>query len=110
MIARITSDKVTLPEADKPTAIKVDDADVDAELLRLKDHAVTAEALQSPRRKITSEYSFTSRRRGTTHYYTIRACNCTACVFWTHSSSGPQYGFEATRTICADSCDITTIE
>jgi hypothetical protein len=48
MIARITSDKVTLPEADKPTAIKVDDADVDAELLRLKDHAVTAEALQSP--------------------------------------------------------------
>jgi hypothetical protein len=25
MIARITSDKVTLPEADKPTAIKVDD-------------------------------------------------------------------------------------
>jgi hypothetical protein len=43
MIARITSDKVTLPEADKPTAIKVDDADVDAELLRLKDHAVTAE-------------------------------------------------------------------
>jgi hypothetical protein len=47
MIARITSDKVTLPEADKPTAIKVDDADVDAELLRLKDHAVTA-ALQSP--------------------------------------------------------------
>jgi hypothetical protein len=46
MIARITN--VTLPEADKPTAIKVDDADVDAELLRLKDHAVTAEALQSP--------------------------------------------------------------
>jgi hypothetical protein len=47
---------VTLPEADKP-AIKVDDADVDAELLRLKDHAVTAEATVTYRRKITSEYS-----------------------------------------------------
>jgi hypothetical protein len=75
MIARITSDKVTLPEADKPTAIKVDDADVDAELLRLKDHAVTAEALQYIDGR--SPVSI----RGTTHYYTNRACNCTAdCV------------------------------
>lgn len=48
MIARITLDKVTLPDADKPAAIKVDDAVVDAELSRLKDHAVTVETLQSP--------------------------------------------------------------
>lgn len=48
MIARIRSDTANVPNVDQPAAIKVTDAQVDAELNRLKAHAVSAEALSAP--------------------------------------------------------------